>query len=382
MAQPWLPSVREVSADLDVILSSGTLSKGYHGAALEDSIAYQLDVKHAIAVSSCTTGLMITYQALELTGDVVVPSFTFMSTVGALRWAGLRPVFADVDPRTTNVTPTKVRAVLTPETSAIVAVHNFGNPADSDGLIEIAEEYGLRLIFDAAHAFGSRYQDQPVGNQGDAQVFSLSPTKLVVAGEGGIVVTNNDELAARLRIAREFGNCGDYDSAIHGLNGRLPEISALLARHSLSRLDAAVENRQRIAALYRTRLGRVPGISFQEIRSADRTSYKDFAIMIDDRNFGLTRDELAETLKSENIDTRSYYDPPLHRQRAYLPFATHGGLPNTEALSATILCLPIWSAMELAIADTICDAIINAHNCSDSIRSILRQRVGQRLVLR
>src|SRR5262249_12412814 len=239
------------------------------------------------------------------------------------------------------------------------------------GLTEVAEEYGLRLIFDAAHAFGSRYCDQPVGNQGDAQVFSMSPTKLVVAGEGGIVVTNNDELAARLRTAREFGNCGDYDSAVHGVNGRLPEISAMLARYSLSKLEAAVESRQRIAALYRARLSQVPGIGFQTIRAADLTSYKDFAIMIEAWDFGLTRDELAATLKAENIDTRSYYDPPAHRQRAYLAFAPPDGLPKTEALSANILCLPIWSAMDFDIAETICDAIINAHNCADSIRSIL-----------
>ncbi len=383
VTKPSLPSIQEVSADLEAILNSGILSKGYHTAGLEDSIAYKLDVKHAIAVSSCTTGLMITYQALELTGDVVVPSFTFMSTVGALRWAGLRPVFADVDPRTTNVTPATVRAALTPQTSAIVALHNFGNPADIDGLTAIADEYGLRLIFDAAHAFGSRYQNRPVGNQGDAQVFSMSPTKLVVAGEGGIVATNIDDLAAKLRVAREFGNCGDYDSAIHGVNGRLPEISALLARYSLSKLDASVENRHRIAALYQERLGVLPGISFQEIRSVDRSSYKDFAIVVDDRAFGLTRNELAETLKAENIDTRAYYDPPAHRQRAYLPFAPHGGLPVTDALSANILCLPIWSAMNLMIADTICEAIISAHDSSDSIRSVsCKQAVKSRLVYR
>ena len=377
VTQPLLPSLSEVSADLETILRSGNLSKGYHCAALEDSVAYELDVKHAIAVSSCTTGLMITYQALELAGDVVVPSFTFMSTVGALRWAGLRPVFADIDVRTTNVTPAAVRRALTPHTSAIVAVHNFGNPADIDGLIEIAEEYGLRLIFDAAHGFGSRYQGRPIGNQGDAQVFSMSPTKLVVAGEGGMVVTNNDELAARLRVAREFGNCGDYDSAIHGVNGRLPEINALLARHSLAKLETAVAHRQQVAAVYRERLGQVPGIGFQEIRPGDRTSYKDFSIVIDERAFGLTRDELAETLKAENIDTRAYYDPPAHRQRAYLPFASTGGLPNTETLSANILCLPIWSAMDLETADSICAAIINAHQRADSIRSLLLERQSE-----
>src|SRR5205807_7755486 len=186
--------IQAVEADLAEILSNGILSKGRHCADLEFGVAEALEVKHTVAVSSCTTGLMLTYQALDLRGDVIVPSFTFMSTVSALRWAGLRPVFADVDLETTNLDPQAIRAVMTRQTTAIVAVHNFGNPCDIDGLQEVADGYGLRLIFDAAHAFGSRYKHRPVGRQGDAQVFSLSPTKLVVAGEGGIVTTNDDEI--------------------------------------------------------------------------------------------------------------------------------------------------------------------------------------------
>ena len=376
VTRPLLPTGEEIRADFDTILSSGILSKGYNCTALEDTVAYELDAKHAIAVSSCTTGLMLTYKALELTGDVIVPSFTFMATVGALHWAGLRPVFADVDPRSTNLSPASVRAALTRDTSAIVAVHNYGNPADIDGLIQIAEEYGLRLIFDAAHGFGARYRNRPVGNQGDAQVFSLSPTKLVVAGEGGIVTTNKDELANKIRIGREFGNRGDYDSETPGLNGRLPEVAALLARYSLAKLEAAVETRHHIAELYRARLGQLSGVYFQEIRPEDRSSYKDFAIIIDEEAFGLTRDELAVVLKAENIDTRTYYDPPVHRQRAYRQFAPGGGLANTEALAANILCLPIWSIMDANIVSRICDAIVNAQRYADLIHSALADELS------
>ncbi|HYX27074.1 MAG TPA: DegT/DnrJ/EryC1/StrS family aminotransferase [Pyrinomonadaceae bacterium] len=371
VTRPLLPELEEIRPALEGILKTGILSKGHHCVELEESIAIELEVKHVVAVSSCTTGLMLTYQALELSGDVVVPSFTFMSTVSALRWVGLRPVFADVDPHTTNVTPDTVRAALTPQTSAIVAVHNFGNPCDIDGLHKLAEEHGLRLIFDAAHAFGSRYRDQPVGKQGHVQVFSMSPSKLVVAGEGGIVATDSEELAAKIRIAREFGNCGDYDTEVHGVNGRLPEINALLAHHSFANLERAVENRQHVAALYRERLGRLPGIAFQEIKAEDRSSHKDFPIMIDSETFGLTRDELALTLKAENIDTRSYYDPPAHRQRAYRVFAPPGGLPHTEALSQNILCLPIWSAMSLDVVEKVCDAIGAAQRFAGSIHSLL-----------
>lgn len=371
ICKPSLPRFPEVEAELAEILNSGILSKGHHVAALEESVAEELDVEHAIAVSSCTTGLMLTYQGLDLTGEVIVPSFTFMSTVSALRWAGLRPVFVEVDPATMNVDPEAIPAAVTQHTSAIVAVHNFGNPCEIDRLQHLADEHGLRLIFDAAHGFGSRYLGKPLGRQGDAQVFSLSPTKLVVTGEGGIVTTNNDDLAVRVRAGREFGNTGNYDSVSPGLNGRLPEINSLLAARSLAKLETAVEVRTRVAALYREQLGKVPGIGWQKISATNRSSYKDVAIVIDPDVFGLTRDELALVLKAENIETRTYYDPPVHQQQAYRQFVPAAGLAKTEQLSANILCLPIWSSMDESIPSIICDVIDAAHRFSGSIHAKL-----------
>lgn len=369
LAKPLLPLFQDLAADFEDILHSGILSKGHHLASLEREMAEELGVRHAVAVSSCTTGLMLTYQALELRGEVIVPSFTFMATVSALTWAGLRPVFADVSISTTNLSLAAVREAITPQTEAIVAVHNCGNPADVDGLRQIAEEHRLRLIFDAAHSFGSRYQGKPLGAQGDAQVFSLSPTKLVVAGEGGVVATNNDEIAARVRVGREFGNSGNYQSEVPGLNGRLPELNSVLARHSLLNLETAVVVRNGIADFYRQELRSLPGIDFQEVAAGNRSSYKDFAITIDPHRFGLTRDELALILKSENIETRAYYDPPVHRQIAYERFAPSQPLDNTDLLAARILCLPIWSAMDLEIPAKICEAITMAHEFADQIRS-------------
>lgn len=374
LAKPLLPDIQDVAAEFETILRNGILSKGHHGALLEDRVAEALKVKHAVSVSSCTTGLMLTYQALDLTGDVIVPSFTFMATVSALRWAGLRPVFADVDLATTNLSLQAVEAAITPRTTAVVAVHNFGNPADIAGLHKITDQYRLRLIFDAAHGFGSRYKNHPVGCQGDAHVFSLSPTKLVVAGEGGIVATNDDDLAARVRVGREFGNCGSYDSEFPGLNGRLPELNSLLARHSLHNLEAAVAVRNRVAALYRSELWNLPGIDFQEINPGDRSSYKDFAIIVDPNIFGLTRDQLALTLRAENIETRAYYDPPVHQQRAYQQFAPVEPLSNTNTLAARVLCLPLWSAMDLKIPARICAAIATAHEFADQIQAKLSEQ--------
>jgi dTDP-4-amino-4,6-dideoxygalactose transaminase len=374
IANPVLPSAAELLEGLDQILQSGIVTNGPFTHALEQAVAEQLNVKHAVAVSSATSGLMIAYRCLGLRGEVVVPSFTFMATVSAMMWAGLTPVFADVDLQTGNLNPSAAEAAITPETSAIVAVHNSGNPADIAELEGIAARHNVSMIFDAAHGFGSLWEGKTIGAQGDVQVFSLTPTKLVVAGEGGMVTTNDDQLAARLRIAREYGNRGDYNSEFAGINARLPEISALLGQHSLRHLNTAVLRRNEIAALYRQRLKQLPGIRFQLVRDGNRSSYKDFSITVDAAAFGLTRDELAAVLAAENIDTRKYYDPPVHRHNAYQAYAPADGLlPNTDFLAGTILNLPIWSHMSARIASDICLAIERAHAFSDAVRARLKQ---------
>lgn len=370
--KPLLPRYEELAGQLRDILESGVLTKGPQLRIFEELVAEHLGVRNAVAVSSCTTGLMLVYQALGLKGSVIVPSFTFMATVSALVWAGLRPVFADVEASTTNLNPSAAEAALTGETSAIVAVHNSGNPADIDGLKSVAKRHGLRLIFDAAHGFGSLYQGRPVGPDGDVSVFSLSPTKLLVAGEGGIVATNDDHLAQQVRIGREYGNAGDYDSAFAGINARLPEINALLGQFSLINLDSSVGHRNQLAELYRERLSRSPGLSFQEVVSGNRSSYKDFSIIIDPDSFGLTRDQLAIALEAENIDTRKYYDPPVHRQSAYTKYAPpDDALPQTQMLSAGILNLPIWSDMESSVVHKICSAVEKAQEFAEDIRTAL-----------
>ncbi len=373
VARPVLPEIEDLSDGLTQILHSRILSKGPHVSEFEKMVAEHLVVKHAVAVSSCTSGLMLTYQGLGLTGDVVVPSFTFMATVSALRWAGLRPIFADVDLATTNLDPAAAEAAITPATSAIVAVHNFGNPADLVELQQVADRNHIHLILDSAHGFGCLHQGEAVGPQGAAQVFSLSATKLLVAGEGGIVATNDDELAAKIRIGREFGNCGSYDSVAPGLNARMPEFNALLGQHGLRQLEGAVRHRNSIADLYRAQLRFLPGVEFQQVRNGNRSAYKDFSITIDAR-FGLTRDELEIALAAENIETRKYYDPPVHRQLAYQQFAPPAGeLPNTDTLSAGILNLPIWSDMDPSIAFGVCEAVERAHKFADEISAEIKQ---------
>jgi dTDP-4-amino-4,6-dideoxygalactose transaminase len=356
---------------IDSILSTGMVTKGRFMREFEQAAAGHLGVKHAVAVSSCTSGMMLVHKSLGLTGDVILPSFTFMATASALVWAGLRLVFADVDPLTNNLDPVAAEAAITPQTTAIVAVHQFGNPADIAALQKVADRHGLKLIFDAAHGAGALYQGIPVGLQGDAQVFSLSPTKLLIAGEGGIVATNNDDLAEMIRMGREYGNDGHYDSRFAGLNARLPEFSALLGIHSLKRLEGAALHRHETVALFQEVLGQLPGLGFQLVRPGDRHSYREFSFTIDESAFGLSRDELALALAAENVDTRKYYEPPIHRQTAYIPYYDGQPLPATDHLSAHSLSLPMWSHMSDEVAMGICQSIRNIRENGAAVRQKL-----------
>jgi dTDP-4-amino-4,6-dideoxygalactose transaminase len=250
-------------------------------------------------------------------------------------------------------------------------VHNFGTPADIAGLQSVAERHGIKLIFDAAHGFGALYQGRPVGSQGDAQVYSLSPTKLLIAAEGGIVATQDDRLAAFIRKGREYGNDGNYDSDFSGLNARMPEFNALLGLKSLEALETAAENRNAYASMFQEVMGRLPGIGFQIVCAGDRSSYKDFSITIDSAKFGLSRDEFAQALAAENIDTRKYYDPPVHRQKAYSQYYDGKPLPNTEWLAPNSLSFPIWSKMGADVLERICTAVETIHlNASAVARKV------------
>ncbi|MFA5873415.1 MAG: DegT/DnrJ/EryC1/StrS family aminotransferase [Anaerolineales bacterium] len=371
MVRPVLPSFSEMAGGIESILSTGMVTKGRFMREFEQALSEHLRVKHAIAVSSCTSGMMLTHKALELSGDVIVPSFTFMATASALVWAGLRPIFADVDRATNNLDPAAAEAAVTPQTTAIVAVHQFGNPADIAALEKIAERHGLKLIFDAAHGFGACYLGDPVGKQGKAQIFSLSPTKLLISGEGGIVATNDDALAAKIRMGREYGNDGNYDSAFAGLNARMPEFNALLGLHSLENLEKAAHNRNETVTLFQEFLGRLPGIGFQRVRPGDRHSYREFSITVEPGLFGLTRDELALALAAENVDTRKYYQPPIHKQTAYRSYYDGRPLPNTDWLSSHSLSVPMWSNMSTEVALGICEVVQRIHKSAPSIRQQL-----------
>jgi dTDP-4-amino-4,6-dideoxygalactose transaminase len=347
LVRPTVPDADVLSDDVRKILTSRVLTNGPYVREFERRASEYLGVRHCVAVSSCTAGLMLVLRAADLSGDVVVPSFTFAATAHAVAWNGLRPVFADVDPETLTLSPSAVARTMGVRTSAILATHLYGTPCDVDGLAEIARRNGIRLFFDAAHAFGSTRRGVPVGGFGDAEVFSLSPTKVLVAGEGGLIATNDDALAERCRIGRDYGNPGDYDMRFVGLNARMSEFHAAIALGSLEALDERIERRNGYAARYREALSRIPGVDFPEVPAGDRSTYKDFTILIDPDLFGVDAEGLGRALAAVGIDTRRYYAPPVHEMQAYRGVSgSNGDLVATEVAASRVLSLPLWSEME------------------------------------
>ena len=362
--RPTLPPWEVVGRAFESFYGTGMLTNGPLVRQLELEARDLLRTGEAVALASCTSGLMLVLRCLGVRGKVALPSFTFFATAHAAAWNGLEPVFVDIDPETWNIDPACLeRACREEGVAAALAVHVFGNPCETAALERVAAEHGIPLVFDSAHALGAKVGDSPVGGFGDAEVFSLSPTKLAVAGEGGIVTTGDAGLAERLRAARDYGNAGDYDPEVIGLNARMSEFHAALGVESLRLLELNVRRRNRVAERYRRNLEEVPGVSFQRVTPGCRSSFKDVTILVRREEFGLSRDELADFLAREGIDTRRYYWPPVHRTRAYWERwgrACDERLPVTSFVSENALSLPVWSHMDLETVDLVCEKVVQA----------------------
>ena len=346
VARPALGEPREIADSVMRIVASGVLTNGPFVRELEERLEAYLQVRHCIAVASCTAGLMLVLRGTGVAGDVVVPSFTFAATAHAVSWNGLRPVFADIDPETLTLSPSSTSRAIGVRTAAILATHTFGTPCDVERLQEIADERGLHLFFDAAHALGSRRGTKAIGGFGDAEVFSLSPTKILVACEGGIIATNDDDLADACRVGRDYGNPGDYDCRFVGLNARMSEVHAAVALASLASIDERISERNQLASLYRDTLDGIPGISFPSIGEGDTSTYKDLTVLVDEAACGSNAENLAEALALEGIETRRYYSPPVHTMQAYRSLGpVNGALPVTNRIAEMTLTLPLWNGM-------------------------------------
>jgi dTDP-4-amino-4,6-dideoxygalactose transaminase len=333
LVRPPIGEAAAIEERIRGALATGVLTNGPLVEELEARAADYLGVRHCVAVASCTAGLMLVLRAADLTGDVLVPSFTFAATAHAVRWNGLRPSFVDILPDTLTISADAVRRAIGMRTSAILATHIFGTPCEVEPLEEIARQHGIHLFFDAAHAFGSKRGSRMIGGFGEAEVFRL-------------IATDNDLVAERCRMGRDYGHPGDYDCRFVGLNGRMSELHAAVALSSIEDLEARLAERQELAVAYRDALADVPGISFPTVAEGDRSTFKDLTILVERNGFGLGPDELGRALAAEGIETKRYYAPPVHAMQAYVsPASSTPALPVTDDAAARALTLPLWSGM-------------------------------------
>ncbi|MCL6519298.1 MAG: aminotransferase class I/II-fold pyridoxal phosphate-dependent enzyme [Armatimonadetes bacterium] len=339
-----------------------------HGPYVEEfeqKIAELTGAKHCIAMCNATVALEIVIKALGLKGEVIVPAFTFIATAHALQWQEITPVFCDIDPLTHNINPNRVEDMITPRTTGIIGVHIWGRPCDVEALQSIADKHGLRLIFDAAHAFACSYNGTMIGNFGEAEVFSFHATKFLNTFEGGAVTTNNDELANKIRLMKNFGFAG-YDNVIYiGTNGKMSEISAAMGLTSLESMEEVIAINKRNYLLYRRQLAGIPGVTMVTYDESEKCNYQYVVLEIDEGQAGIDRDLLVRILHAENVIARRYFYPGCHRMEPYKSYFPHAGLvlPETEKLCRRVLLLPTGTAVgpkEIAkVCEIIQTAVIN-----------------------
>lgn len=313
----------------------------------EARLSSLLGVKHCIVMCNATIALEITIRALGMSGEVIVPSFTFIATPHSLQWQQITPVFCDIDPRTHSIDPDRVEELITPRTTGIIGVHIWGRPCDTGRLEEISRRRNLRLLFDAAHAFSCSHGGRMIGGFGDAEVFSFHATKFFNTFEGGAVTTNNDELATRIRLMKNFGFSG-YDNVIYiGTNGKMSEISAAMGLTSLDHLDEFIDVNRSNYQAYSVGLAGLPGVRLFPFEGADRYNYQYVVLEVDPQVAGIERDTLLKVFHAENIMARKYFYPGCHRMEPYRSYFPHADLllPETEGLVCRVMLLPTGTAV-------------------------------------
>ncbi|HWB12965.1 MAG TPA: aminotransferase class I/II-fold pyridoxal phosphate-dependent enzyme [Pirellulales bacterium] len=344
----------------------------------ERRVAELVGVRHCVAMCNATVALEIVIRALGMTGEVIIPSFTFIATAHALQWQQITPVFCDVAPGEHHLDPERVEELITPRTSGIIGVHVWGDACDVEALEEIARRRGLRLLFDAAHAFGCSHQGRMIGSFGNAEVFSFHATKFLNTLEGGAVVTNDDALADQIRLMRNFGFV-DYDKVIYiGTNGKMNEASAAMGLTNLDAMDDFVDANLQNYRAYQRGLEGIRGVTLRPYAPDDRRNYQYVVLEIDRERAGLSRDDLLRVLRAENVLARRYFYPGCHRMEPYRSFFPHAHLllPHTEALVKRVLLLPTGTSVTVDDAEGVCQIVRNAVALESEVRERLAGGCG------
>ncbi|UCG02028.1 MAG: DegT/DnrJ/EryC1/StrS family aminotransferase [Candidatus Heimdallarchaeota archaeon] len=374
IVRPQLPKLSSIQERLKLALISGQLTnQGKYVETLEKKLSEYFGVSHVITTSNATLGLIIVLKALEREGEVILPSFTFAATGHAVSWAGLKPVFADILPDTYTLNPESVAELINKNTVAAMGVHIYGHPCEIDELSKIAVQNRLELIFDSAHAFGSYYKNKIIGSFGRAEVLSFHATKIFPVGEGGAILTNDGELATRLKLLRVFGDPGTENTQLIGLNAKMQEFNALIGLENLKVINRHIETRRKRAQLMKSLLNETPGLQTQKERSYVVSNYQNFPLCIEENRFGLDRDQLCSALLAENIGIRKYFYPPLHKHKSYINNSdgNRKQLNVTNDVSNRILCIPIYSDTTEEEVHKICFAIKKIYLHSKAIRKFI-----------
>lgn len=345
VTSPLLPNLDEFHEMLKDIWNNKWLTNnGAYHQQLEKALAEYLKVPYVALFTNGTLPLLCALQALRITGEVITTPYSFVATTHSLWWNNIKPVFVDIDPETCNIDPDKIEAAITPQTTAIMPVHVYGKPCDTERIQAIADKYGLKVIYDAAHAFGVEVNGKSILEAGDMSTLSFHATKVYNTIEGGALICHDEKTKQRIDYLKNFGFAGETTVVAPGINGKMDEIRSAYGLLNLRQVDDAIAARQRIANAYRKALRNVEGITFMEDMPGVRHNYSYFPIFVDKEKYGMTRDELYFKMKEKNILARRYFYPLISDFSTYrgLKSSNPKNLPVATKIAEEVICLPIY----------------------------------------
>lgn len=350
VTSPLLPSLDDFIPYLEDIWDRKWLTNnGHYHQKLEQALCEYLKVPYISLFTNGTLPLMCALQALRITGEVITTPYSFVATTHSLWWNGIKPVFVDIDPVTCNLDPEKIEAAITPKTTAIMPVHVYGKPCDTVRIQEIADKYGLKVIYDAAHAFGVEVNGKSILESGDMSTLSFHATKVYNTIEGGALVCHDEQTKKRIDYLKNFGFAGETTIVAPGINGKMDEVRSAYGLLNLKQVDSAIEARHKVAVQYRDALKDIPGIRFMEDMPGVRHNYSYFPIFINAEEYGLTRDELYFKLKENDVLGRRYFYPLISEFSTYrgLESAHPDNLPIANRIANSVICLPIYAGLSI-----------------------------------
>lgn len=360
VTQPALPPLNEFTEYLKKIWDNKIITNnGPFHQQFEKALADYLGVKYISVFTNGTLALITALQSLKITGEVITTPFSFVATTHSLWWNNIKPVFSDIEPNLFNLDPEKIEAAITPRTTAIMPVHVYGNPCDTERFQQIADTYGLKLIYDAAHAFGVKINGQSILSFGDLSILSFHATKVFNSIEGGAIICPDEKTKKRINYLKNFGFAGETEVVEPGINAKMNEVQAAYGLLQLNYVDKYISQRKEITDLYRKELKEIPGLRFlNDINGVDH-SYSYFPILINTNKFGKTRDEVYEILKTNNIFSRRYFYPLISQFPTYrnLESALPGKMPVAEKITEQVICLPIYPDLDLKQIRFICSIL-------------------------